>query len=512
MGKKKCFYAIVRGTQVGVFDLQWKDIRPFVTGVDKPIFESFSSEKDAQSVYDAAKANGYVDTLEAGGAAPAVGSNPAAIARAAQEYDPLNIPHGHVVVNGWYAVTVGRQPGIYTTWIDTASQTYGFPRGSHQKFDNREEAVNALQEVVVSSKRQTSDPDTVGESISAPVPKREAPDALEGLRSHTAAPFARPASGRRHDTRRREIVDIVPQSSEDESDAISQLTFPTPLRSFKYESTFVPRNDSHSPHSVSACSGSSAAALPQVQGRHLSPLLSYTSAESPVIRHKRSDSLSSVDTVTSRSSNALGLAPLARPSTPITVSSDSEPDQATITVEVDGERIYMIPLERRGARPLSEPAANLDGEPTDHSREEQGIRPMDHSPEVGDRQPMEVPQERQGLRALDIPMPPAKRDMRPALFPFMQHLQLFWDEHNLTREESMRLLRSAMWELEGVQPRHPGGLSRATPDAGMIAFSYLMLLFSMMLVVIPALDRFLTLTGWHSMSQWFLLVAYFAVL
>lgn len=46
----------------------------------------------------------------------------------------------------YYAVAVGRKPGIYNTWDEAKDQVSGFSYGRHQKFKTKEEAERFLKE------------------------------------------------------------------------------------------------------------------------------------------------------------------------------------------------------------------------------------------------------------------------------------------------------------------------------------------------------------------------------
>jgi hypothetical protein len=307
----------------------------------------------------------------------------------------------------------------------------------------------------------------------------------------------------------------VPSSSSSDDDgdenhnAISHPEYPANLRSFKNEPVPIIHDDKHPPRSISECSShhSAAAIAPQAQGGYRTPSpLSYTSGEGSVTRRLRSDSLSSVETITPQPSNAVPPTPLARPSTPITISSDSEPDNGTITVEVDDARSFRIPSETQGARPVIMRGAQTNMRSGNHPQGEQGTRPLasDYIPDAQALQAVDSDTDTRSDNQDNImgltDIPEVKRHMRAVMVPFRQHLQDFWDEYDLSREESMRLLRYAMWDVEGVRERHPGGLPLGEPDAGMISFCYLMLVFSTMQVLVPPLDYIFTLTGWQPVS------------
>ncbi|VBB86088.1 Putative protein of unknown function [Podospora comata] len=46
----------------------------------------------------------------------------------------------------WYAVTRGRQPGVYETWEQTEAQVLGFPDNRHKSFPTKEEAEKFVGE------------------------------------------------------------------------------------------------------------------------------------------------------------------------------------------------------------------------------------------------------------------------------------------------------------------------------------------------------------------------------
>jgi viroplasmin and RNaseH domain-containing protein len=41
----------------------------------------------------------------------------------------------------YYAVKVGRKPGIYTSWSDCSAQTSGYSCAEYKRFDSRTEAL-----------------------------------------------------------------------------------------------------------------------------------------------------------------------------------------------------------------------------------------------------------------------------------------------------------------------------------------------------------------------------------
>ena len=46
----------------------------------------------------------------------------------------------------YYAVRVGREPGIYNTWAETEAQVKGYPGAIHKKFNKKEDAEQFMVE------------------------------------------------------------------------------------------------------------------------------------------------------------------------------------------------------------------------------------------------------------------------------------------------------------------------------------------------------------------------------
>ena len=44
-----------------------------------------------------------------------------------------------------YAVAVGREPGIYSTWAECEAQVKGYPRAQFKGFGTREDAENYMR-------------------------------------------------------------------------------------------------------------------------------------------------------------------------------------------------------------------------------------------------------------------------------------------------------------------------------------------------------------------------------
>ena len=45
----------------------------------------------------------------------------------------------------FYAVAIGKKPGVYTSWEDCAKQVHGFPNNKYKGFKSRQEALDYLQ-------------------------------------------------------------------------------------------------------------------------------------------------------------------------------------------------------------------------------------------------------------------------------------------------------------------------------------------------------------------------------
>jgi Caulimovirus viroplasmin len=58
-----------------------------------------------------------------------------------RQYDDEAPPH-----EPYYAVRIGRNPGIYRSWITAGQQTDRYPGAIHQRFANQASAVQFMQE------------------------------------------------------------------------------------------------------------------------------------------------------------------------------------------------------------------------------------------------------------------------------------------------------------------------------------------------------------------------------
>lgn len=60
------------------------------------------------------------------------------------KFDPFDKPKSEIVKSGppkFYAVKIGRIPGIYGSWDECLKQTSGFPSAKHKKFNTESEAL-----------------------------------------------------------------------------------------------------------------------------------------------------------------------------------------------------------------------------------------------------------------------------------------------------------------------------------------------------------------------------------
>ncbi|TFK21964.1 hypothetical protein FA15DRAFT_672004 [Coprinopsis marcescibilis] len=152
MGK---YYVVTRGRQTGVF---WPTahtcrsrVARLVEGIkDDAIWEGYDSQLQAEAVFDAACAKGYVQEIGNGGPLPPY--PPQAARDAARDLHPLDGPWGHNVQSNWYFVRHGRAPGVYPTWIDAAPQVKGLQECRFDGFEKVEggynEAVNRYEQAV----------------------------------------------------------------------------------------------------------------------------------------------------------------------------------------------------------------------------------------------------------------------------------------------------------------------------------------------------------------------------
>lgn len=76
--------------------------------------------------------------------------------------------------NSFYAVLVGRQPGIYTNWDDAKAQVEGFSGAKHQKFKTEEEAIAYMSPTVEGDKSidYSKEPEVTLDSVQAGIDSR----------------------------------------------------------------------------------------------------------------------------------------------------------------------------------------------------------------------------------------------------------------------------------------------------------------------------------------------------
>lgn len=72
--------------------------------------------------------------------------NPNHVIRQLNDRTPLRLYDNNAPPHEpYYAVRVGRQPGIYRSWITTGQQTDGFPGAIHQRFSRQQDAIDYMQ-------------------------------------------------------------------------------------------------------------------------------------------------------------------------------------------------------------------------------------------------------------------------------------------------------------------------------------------------------------------------------
>ncbi|KAK0738901.1 hypothetical protein B0T18DRAFT_395118 [Schizothecium vesticola] len=76
----------------------------------------------------------------------------------------------------WYVVTVGLQPGIYTSWLEVSPLVNGFSRNSHQSFGSMAEAKEAYQQFQAARKQREESPEGSDMDVSVDEIKEEGQD------------------------------------------------------------------------------------------------------------------------------------------------------------------------------------------------------------------------------------------------------------------------------------------------------------------------------------------------
>ncbi|KAM0792300.1 hypothetical protein ACM66B_004988 [Microbotryomycetes sp. NB124-2] len=79
---------------------------------------------------------------------------------------------------GFYAVQVGKRPGVYTNWPDAESQVRGFPGAKHKKFLTRDQAQAFVEQSL--SSRTTNEPSNTGPKTSSKRGRAEEDDRSDG--------------------------------------------------------------------------------------------------------------------------------------------------------------------------------------------------------------------------------------------------------------------------------------------------------------------------------------------
>ncbi|KAH6914056.1 hypothetical protein BKA70DRAFT_653098 [Coprinopsis sp. MPI-PUGE-AT-0042] len=142
MGSSK-HCVVIRGRRPGVYP-NWTTAEPQVRNLGRvAIYESFHSKHEADEVYAAAEAKGFVQALDSESFDAGSVTFPL---RAS--WDPIDGPWGHEVVSAkWHVVTCGLVPGIYPTWIDAGPQVKGVRGSVNSTAFTRQEAESAYLEV-----------------------------------------------------------------------------------------------------------------------------------------------------------------------------------------------------------------------------------------------------------------------------------------------------------------------------------------------------------------------------
>ncbi|XP_032796784.2 ribonuclease H1 isoform X1 [Daphnia magna] len=141
------FYAVAKGKKVGIYN-SWAECQSQTNGYPGAKYKKFSSEQEAQSFIDC----GYVPEILP--VMPKV-TQPSNSLESLQKFEisgaktrpTLGASSSGSQSNGsYYAVAIGKNVGIYFTWLECKSQIDGCGFTRYKKFDNLEEAERFIQE------------------------------------------------------------------------------------------------------------------------------------------------------------------------------------------------------------------------------------------------------------------------------------------------------------------------------------------------------------------------------
>lgn len=163
------FYAVKVGRVPGVYT-SWDECKAQVNGFSDAMYQKFKTEDEA---------NAFVGVVEAAAEEPAASSEPEAVVEEDDYYDEsyykdmeelMAEPDDEPVPRkgNFYAVRVGKTPGVYETWAECKAQVDGVAGAKYKKFDNDLDAKRFVDGMDVEKKPAASK--VVAKSSSVPLP------------------------------------------------------------------------------------------------------------------------------------------------------------------------------------------------------------------------------------------------------------------------------------------------------------------------------------------------------
>lgn len=159
---KQSFYGVSVGRQPGVYRT-WDECKAQVDGYPGSKYKKFGTEAEAQQFV-----SGVPEKVQV--VVPNVS--------AAQSAEPAVKTSGSGKAT-FYAVSVGRQPGVYQTWDECKAQVDGYPGSKYKKFTDEMEAQNfVLGRSVPKQPDVTSETPNLIERLQQPVSSQSKDDSL----------------------------------------------------------------------------------------------------------------------------------------------------------------------------------------------------------------------------------------------------------------------------------------------------------------------------------------------
>ncbi|KAJ2928617.1 hypothetical protein H1R20_g8439, partial [Candolleomyces eurysporus] len=124
-------------------DLLPIEAAPQVNGLNYALHQSFDRYADAFEIWDKAERSGWIEVLGGLRSSPnptRVSSRPLGPSVSLSALEDNRRSSNSLSSRTHYVVIRGREPGVYTTWIEASMHVRGVPDAVHQSFNSRDEA------------------------------------------------------------------------------------------------------------------------------------------------------------------------------------------------------------------------------------------------------------------------------------------------------------------------------------------------------------------------------------